>query len=52
MIKLLSSDLLKGDFVFLSSRSVLYKESKGGALLAENSTPNGGDGVPDQRGDP
>lgn len=39
-------------FVSLSSRSVLHKESEGGTLLAENSTPNGGDGVPDQRGDP
>lgn len=38
--------------VSLSSRSVLHKEPKGGTLLAENSAPNGGDGVPDQRGDP
>lgn len=38
--------------VSLSSCSILHKEPKGGTLLAENSPANGGDGVPDQRGDP
>lgn len=38
--------------VFHSSRRVLHKEPKGGALLAENAASDGGDGVPDQRGDP
>lgn len=38
--------------VFHSSCCVLHKEPKGGTLLAENAASDGGDGVPDQRGDP